>query len=130
EVLHRDCHYMICNSKDVVARWDDDGKGWMVQIKDGFVRAVQNPKQIPTMGNYTFVEIEVTKDEEQQRLSGVAAFTLSGQYALNKLAKANENLILEELVQTTNLNDRQRALVKQRVNAKYLPSIWDNAVDF
>lgn len=130
EVLRRECHYMICNSKDVVARWDDDGKGWMVQIKDGFVRAVQNPKQIPTMGNYTFIEIEVAKEGDHQRLSGVNVYTLPGQFALNKLTKANENLILEELVQTSTLNDRQRALVKQRVNAKYLPSIWDGAVDF
>ena len=130
ENLRRNCHYLICNSKDVVGRWDDDGKGWMVQVKDGFVKATQNPKQIPSMGNYVFIEIEVTSEGPHQRLTGVHAYTLPGAFALNKLTKKNDNAILEALVQTTKLNDRQRALVKQRINAKYLPSVWDDAAAF
>ncbi|NIL95700.1 MAG: hypothetical protein GTO53_00660 [Planctomycetales bacterium] len=129
ENLKRHCHYLICNSKDVVARWDDDGKGWMVQVKDGFVKATQNPKQIPTMGNYVFIEIEIASEGPHQRLAGVHAYTLPNAFALLKLTK-QENAILEALEQKTDLNDRQRALVRQRVNAKYLPSIWDDAAEF
>ena len=128
--LRRSCLYLICNSKDIVARWEDDGKGWMVHIKDGFVRATQNPKQIPTMGNYVFIEIEATNVDGQQKLTGVHVFAIDGAFALNKLAKKNENLILEELSTTASLNDQQRAHVKQRINAKFLPSIWDTAAEF
>ncbi len=130
EILRRNCHYLICNSRDVVARLDDDGKGWMVQIKDGFVKAIQNPKQIPTMGNYVFIEIEVTKEGAHQRLTGVQGFTLPGTFVLNKLTKKNESTILEGIEAKIELNDRQRALVKQRINANYLPNIWDDAIDF
>jgi hypothetical protein len=129
EHLKRNCHYLICNSKDVIARWDDDEKGWMVQIKDGFVKAKQNQKQIPTMGNYVFIEIEIVSEGPHQRLAGVNAYTLPGAFALMKLAK-HEHAILEALEKTTTLNDRQRVLVKQRINAKYLPSIWDDASEF
>jgi len=129
EHLHRNCHYLICSGKDVIARWDDDGKGWMVQVKDGFVKAQNNTQQLPSMGNYTFIEIEIVSEGPHQRLAGVHAFTLPGAFALTKLAK-HEDAILEALEQTTALNDRQRTLVRQRVNAKYLPSIWDDAAEF
>jgi hypothetical protein len=129
ENLRRNCHYLICNSKEVIARWDDDGKGWMVHVKDGFVKAQNNTQQLPTMGNYIFIEIEIVSEGPHQRLAGVNIFTLPGAFALTKLAK-HESAILEALEQTTTLNDRQRALVKQRVNAKYLPSIWDDAAEF
>ena len=130
ESLRRNCHYLICNSREIVARWDDDGKGWMIRIKDGFVKATQNPKQIPSMGHYVFIEIEIAKKDARQHLAGVHGFSLPGDFVLNKLTKKNENTILEGVEGTTALNDRQRALVRQRVNAKYLPNIWDDAVDF
>ena len=128
--LRRNCHYLICSSREIVARWDDDGKGWMIRIKDGFVKATQNPKQIPSMGNYIFIEIEITKKDAGQQLTGVHGFSLPGDFVLNKLTKKNENTILEGVEGTAALNDRQRALVRQRVNAKYLPNIWDDAVEF
>ena len=130
EALHRNCHYMICNSREIVARWDDDGKGWMIRIKDGFVKAVQNPKQIPSMGNYIFIEIEISSDGSRQQLTGVHGFSLPGDFVLNKLTKKNESTILEGVGGPAELNDRQRALVRQRINAKYLPNIWDDAADF
>ena len=129
ENLRRNCHYLICNSKEVIARWDDDGKGWMVQVKDGLVKAQNNTQQLPTMGNYVFIEIEIVSEGPRQRLAGVHPFTLPGAFALTKLGK-HEGAILEALERTTTLNDRQRTLVKQRINAKYLPSIWDDAAEF
>ena len=130
ESLRRNCHYLICSSREIVARWDDDGKGWMIRIKDGFVKATLNPKQIPSMGNYILIEIEITKKDAGQQLTGVHGFSLPGDFVLNKLTKKNENTILEGAEGTAVLNDRQRALVRQRVNAKYLPNIWDDAVEF
>ncbi len=130
ESLRRNCHYLICNSREIVGRWDDDGKGWMIRIKDGFVKATQNPKQIPSMGNYILIEIEITKKDAGQQLTGVHGFAMPGDFVLNKLTKKNENTILEGVEGTATLNDRQRALVRQRINAKYLPNIWDDAIDF
>ena len=102
----------------------------MIRIKDGFVKAVQNPKQIPSMGNYIFIEIEISSDGSRQQLTGVHGFSLPGDFVLNKLTKKNESTILEGVAGTAELNDRQRALVRQRINAKYLPNIWDDAADF
>jgi len=130
ENLRRNCHYLICNSQEIMGRWDDDGKGWMIKVRDGFVKAVSNSKQIPSMGNYTFIEIEIVSDGPHQRLAGVHSYTLPGAFALQKLAKKNDNAILEAIDQRTELNDRQRALVRQRINSKYLPSIWDDAAEF
>ena len=82
------------------------------------------------MGNYILIEIEITKKDAGQQLTGVHGFAMPGDFVLNKLTKKNENTILEGVEGTATLNDRQRALVRQRINAKYLPNIWDDAIDF
>ena len=82
------------------------------------------------MGNYIFIEIQITSTDTHQQLTGIHGFSLPGDFVLNKLTKKNENAILEGVGSTVELNDRQRALVRQRINAKYLPNIWDDAIDF
>src|SRR5207245_852971 len=104
--------------------WEDDGKGWMVRVKDGFVRATTNPAEMPKMGIFVFIEIVIEAEGPHKRLAAVNAFNLTGAIALNRLSKG-EHAILTALESTATLNDRQKALVRQRINAKFLPNIWD-----
>ena len=80
--LGRKNHYLICNSRDVVATWQDDGRGWMVRVKDGFVKASQNPTQLPSMGNFVLIEIVITTEDFRQRLAAVNAFRLEGDFVM------------------------------------------------
>ena len=126
EHLSANNHYLICNSKDVVATWENDGKGWMVRVKEGFVRAATNPTELPSMGNYVLIEIEIVSEGPHKRLAGVHAFALPGAYCLSRLSRGDDP-ILDTIQSTAEMNERQIALVRQRINAKFLPSIWDDA---
>jgi len=124
EFLGRYNHYLICNSKEVVATWEEDGKGWMVRVKDGFVRASSNPAQTPSMGTFVLIEIAIEVEGPIKRLTGVHAYLIPSAVALSRLSKS-DHAILASLENRTTLSDRQKALVRQRVNAKFLPSIWE-----
>ena len=124
ELLGRYNHYLICNSKEVVATWEEDGKGWMVRVKDGFVRASSNPAQLPSMGIYVLIEIAIEVDGPIKKLKGVFAYAIPSAVALSRLGKS-DHAILGALEGRAALSDRQKALVRQRVNAKFLPSIWE-----
>jgi len=124
ELLGRYNHYLICNSKDVIATWEEDGKGWMVRVKDGFVRASTNPAQTPSMGTFVMIEIAIEVDGPVKRLKGVFAYSIPAAIALSRLGKS-DHAILDCLEGRATLSDRQKALVRQRINAKFLPSIWE-----
>ena len=121
-------HYLICSSREVVATWENDGKGWMVHVKEGFVKASTNPAELPSMGNYVFAEIQIGVDGNHKRLGGVACYQLPGAYCLSRLSRGDDP-ILETIEGTAELNERQIALLRQRINAKFLPSIWEGAED-
>jgi hypothetical protein len=124
ELLGRYNHYLICNSKEVIATWENDEKGWMVRVKDGFVRASTNPAQMPSMGTYVFIEIAIEVDGPIKKLTGVHAYSIPNAIALSRLGKS-DHAILGSLEGHATLSDRQKALVRQRINAKFLPSIWE-----
>ena len=124
ELLGRHNHYLICNSKEVVATWEEDGKGWMVRVKDGFVRASTNPAQLPSMGTFVLIEIAIEVEGPIKSLVGVHAYAIPSAIALSRLGKS-DHAILACIEGRTMLSDRQKALVRQRVNAKFLPSIWE-----
>lgn len=124
ELLGRYNHYLICNGKEVVATWEEDGKGWMVRVKDGFVRASSNPAQTPSMGTFVLIEIAIEVEGPIKRLTGVHAYSIPAAIALSRLGKS-DHAILACLEGRTTMSDRQKALARQRVNAKFLPSIWE-----
>ncbi|MEX0865813.1 MAG: hypothetical protein WD030_00550 [Pirellulales bacterium] len=124
--LGRYNHYLICNSKEVIAHWENDGRGWMVKVKHGFVRASTIPAQVPTMGAFVVIEIDIENNDGSQRLRAVNAFLLSGPWALSKLFKSDD-MILEAIVGRHFMSDRQKAMARERINEKFLPQVWDGA---
>lgn len=122
-VLGKLNHYLVCDHKDVVARWENDGRGWLVHLKDGFVRAATVENQIPQFGNFILVEVGVERRDDGLHLKNITTWQLRRQYSLTKIAKGDD-AILETIIDYAELNDRQRSHVKNLVKSKFLPQLW------
>lgn len=115
--------YLICDHKDVVARWESDDRGWMIHLKDGFTRAKTVENQIPQFGNFVLVEVGVERRDDGLHLKNITSYQLRRQYALTKIAKGDD-AVLETVIDYAELNDRQRAHVRELVKSKFLPHMW------
>ena len=116
-------HYLICDHKDVVARWDNDGKGWMIRLKDGFTRAATVSTEIPSFGNFVLIEVGVERRSDGLHLSQIIGFQLEPTYALHKLTKGDD-VVLNTIQSSATLNQRQITHVKSLVKTNFLPHIW------
>lgn len=116
-------HYLICNYKDIIARWQSDGRGWQVRVKDGFARAVTVASHIPEVGKFVLIEIGVERREDGLHLRNITPFRLQEHHALTKLVRGDDH-ILTTVTGVSELNPRQRAHVRQLVHQKFLPHIW------
>jgi hypothetical protein len=122
-ILGKMNHYLICDHKDIVARWENDGRGWMIHLKDGFTRAATVENQIPQFGNFILTEVGVERRADGLHLKNITTWQLRRQYALTKIAKGDD-AVLETIIDYAVLNDRQRKHVKDLVKTKFLPHMW------
>ena len=116
-------HYLVVDHKDVVARWESDGRGWMVHLKDGFTRANGVESQIPQFGNFILIEVGVERRADGLHLKNITPWQLRRQYSLSKIAKGDD-AILETIIDYAILSDRQRKHVKELIKTKFLPHMW------
>jgi len=121
--LDRSSYYLILNRNDVVARWQSDGRGWVVRFRDGFVSAATVAAQIPQSGSFLLVQIGVERREDGLHLRNVTPLALQEHYALNKLTHGDDE-IFSAVVGKGQLNDRQRGHVRTLVHRKFLPHVW------
>jgi hypothetical protein len=115
-------HYMVCDHKDVVARFEHDDRGWMVKLKDGFVRAKLVAGKIPQFGKFVLVEVGVKQSDDGLHLEFVHPFRLADQYALNKLAKGDD-AILSAITGRSDLSTAQKGHVRDLVKKHFLPQV-------
>jgi hypothetical protein len=116
-------HYMVCNHKDIIARWQSDGRGWLVRVKDGFARASTVANHIPQFGKFLLIEVGVERRDDGIHLRNVTAFRLQEHYALTKLVHGDDQ-ILGTVNGVAELNPQQRAHIRALVHQKFLPHIW------
>ena len=116
-------HYLICDHKDVVARWQNDGKGWMIRLKDGFTRAATVSTEIPSFGKFILIEIGCERRGDGIHLSNISPYRLQPTYALTKLTKGDDT-ILTSILRRAPLNNAQKSHVRTLVKSKFLPHMW------
>jgi hypothetical protein len=116
-------HYLVCNHKDIIARWQSDGRGWLVRVKDGFARASTVANHIPQFGKFVLIEVGVERRDDGIHLRAVTAFRLQEHYALTKLVHGDDQ-ILSVVNGVTEPNPQQRSHIRALVHQKFLPHIW------
>jgi hypothetical protein len=116
-------HYVIVGHKDLIARWQSDGRGWQVRLKDGFARATTCASNIPEVGKFLMIEIGVERRDDGIHLRNITPYRLQERHALTKLVQGDDH-ILTAIVGIGQLNQQQRTHVRVIVHQKFLPHIW------
>jgi len=119
--------YLIVDHKEMVAY--HTGEAWAIHVKDGYVSARMNEKIIPSNGQFILVVVVVGQDDQgHNRLSDIQSYQLRERFALKALA-ADDDAIFETITAKAELEDKQKKIVRKRIDAKFLPHIWDGAED-
>lgn len=121
-------YYLIVDEQQIVAHWENDGRGWMLYRKDGYVRVWQVAEEIPWFGQFVLVEIGVERPAGGIHLSHVQAYRLGEQFALMELVKS-DHAILKTITGRATLSGNQKDIVRDFVKSKYLRHVWQQLDD-
>lgn len=116
-------YYLICDHYAVVARWQNDSRGWMLGRKDGFVRVSHVVDEIPWFGEFVLIEVGIQRQKSGVRLSHVRSFRLQEEFALPELYKS-DSAILRMITGEATLSEQQKELVRDFVKSEYLRHVW------
>ena len=117
--------YLVCDHHDVVARWQNDSRGWMLRLRDGFVRARHVADEIPWYGEFVLIDIGVGKENDRRHLTHIKAYQLQEEFALIELVKS-DTAVLRTITGPAILTDKQKERVREFVKSIYLKHVWHN----
>jgi hypothetical protein len=115
--------YVICDKTMVLATWRSDGQGWMVRSPSGFIPARRDSDSLPHYGNFVLVELELTQTDEGLRLAAINSFQLATRFALSRLDKGDDDIVLS-IVDYGCLNREQKFAVRQVLKEEFLREVW------
>ncbi len=126
--LNRESHYLICDRTQLVAAWQNDGRGWMLRGGAGFLSAKRNRQDIPAHGEFQLVELKFTATPDGKRLRGIASYQLVTRWALTALADGDDPIVTKITGQGC-LNRDQKNAVRQALREQCMRPIWADAAD-
>jgi hypothetical protein len=124
--LNRESIYLICSRTNLVAAWDNKGRGWMLKTDAGMVSAKRNGDQLPAQGDYKLIELKLAITPEGRRLTGLRVYQLALQWALTVLNQ-DEDQITERITGFGSLNREQKNTVRQAIKDQFMRPVWENA---
>jgi hypothetical protein len=105
--------YFVIGSERVVAVWES-GRGWQVNVGNGFASAKKNVVAIPDQGTYAFAELVINTGENNMTSTGIPTalnvFKISIRGALTSLYR-DENEILRRIDCQWNLTKNQQTIL-------------------
>jgi hypothetical protein len=128
EGLDRTSHYLICDRRRLVAYWENNGRGWMLNARGGLIRATRNQDQIPHEGNFQLVELCFHSTDEGLRLRGIRCYQLALRWALTSMLDGDD-AILSKITGPGALDRNQKAVVQQAIKDRFMRPIWGEAAD-
>jgi hypothetical protein len=115
--------YLILDRERLIGLWRNNGQGWRVRTKWGFVGAARNTDMLPTVGTFTFVELMVAHTDEGLRLRGIVCFRLLNQWALVCLNEGDDR-ILTKITEPGSLNRFQKAEIMKFLAEEFMDDVW------
>jgi hypothetical protein len=123
ERLRRLSNYVICDKTMVVATWRNDGQSWMIRTASGFAPARRNSESLPHYGQFVLVELEMEETPEGMRLSAINSYELASRFAMTKLDKGDDDIILA-ITDFGCLNREQKFAVRQILSEQFMRDVW------
>jgi len=124
--LDRENRYLIVGKDRVVANWKSDGHGWTLITRFGNLPAAKNRDDIPTQGEFFFVELILERTTLELNLVGIRIFQLNRQRALDAMSR-NEDAICSKIVGPGHLVRQQKDAVRNAVRDWFMPAVWQDA---
>lgn len=126
ERLERGSHYLICNKNRLVALWENNGAGWMLDTPTGSIPAKRNRDKIPTSGAFQLVELKFDHTPEGKRISGVACYDLESRWALTVLDQGDD-AIAGKITGPGCLNRDQKSAIRNEIKNQFMPPVWQES---
>ncbi|MDR1483922.1 MAG: hypothetical protein LBT09_03765 [Planctomycetaceae bacterium] len=105
--------YIVIGSDRIVAVWES-GRGWQVNVGNGFASAKKNVAAIPDQGTYAFAELVISNAENSMATVGsptaIHIFKISIRGALTALYR-DESEILRKIDCECNLTKNQQTIL-------------------
>lgn len=118
--------YVICSLDKLVATWEGDG--WMISTPHGFAPARSHQELLPLKGQFVLVEIIFTDEHSLIMVQGIRAFELERQYAMQKLARG-EDEVLQKIRGWGVLNARQKTAILGYLRDAFLHDCFEHSPD-
>jgi hypothetical protein len=126
--LNRESHYLICDRTQLVAVWENNGKGWMLRSGSSFISAKRNRDRLPAHGEFQLVELKFSITPEGKRLVGLTSFQLANHWALTVLDQGDD-LIFEKVAGPGCLNRDQKSAVRFALREQFMRPVWEHATE-
>jgi len=118
--------YLICDESHLVAKWEDNGQGWMLATNSGFTPALRNQELLPAQGDFMLVELILKKTSKGLRLGGITSYQLARRWAMTELDQGNDK-ILSRIAGDGFLNKQQKALVRKAIADQLMWPVWKDS---
>ncbi len=126
ERLNRDSLYLICDKTRLVAVWENNGCGWMLQTGVGEIPVKRNRDKLPTSGKFQLVELKFTMTPEGKRLSGITSYELGSRWALTVLDQGDDT-ITNKITRPGRLNRNQKNVVRMTMKKQFMRPVWEDS---
>jgi hypothetical protein len=114
--------YFILSSDRVVAMWET-GKGWQVNVGNGFASAKKNFSAIPDQGTFSFVKLEI---DQAGIPTGLSVFKISQRGALTSLYR-DDTEILHKIDCIGELSKNQKNLLFNHLRQIFIFEVFAEA---
>jgi hypothetical protein len=116
--------YLIAGTDRIVATWES-GKGWLVNVGNGFASAKRNFSAIPDQGSFALIELVITPNGIP---SGLHVFNISMRGALTSLFR-DEGEILHKVNGVGTLTKNQKNLLLNHLRQIFMYEVLAEAYE-
>ncbi|MDR1142436.1 MAG: hypothetical protein LBL62_12140, partial [Planctomycetaceae bacterium] len=114
--------YLIVGSDRIIATWET-GKGWQVNVGNGFASAKRNFSAIPDQGNFALIELVIDSAGIPASLN---VFNISVRGALTSLFR-DEGEILHKVDSIGKLTKNQKNLLLNHLRQNFMYEVFAEA---
>ncbi|NUQ65516.1 MAG: hypothetical protein HUU20_23860 [Pirellulales bacterium] len=123
ERLDRQHRYVVLDRAAVLAIWENNGQGWTVKTRAGYLPASRNQDKLPTEGHFILVELRLGATEDGFRMTGIMTWRLAERWALGALARGDDP-ILKKIEGPGSLSKDQKFALCQHIKEQFMREVW------